>query len=77
MNNQPKLVGALDYLRLDAIAEYAELGLSYWVSPRQAALRDKRLTVEAHCRQIAAVTCEAFGIAKMWGATSDKARYLA
>jgi hypothetical protein len=73
MNGRPNLVRALDYLRFAAIAEYAELGLSYWVSLREAALRGERLTVEVHCRQIAAVTREAFGIAKMLGATSDKA----
>jgi hypothetical protein len=72
MNGRPNLVRALDYLRFAAIAEYAELGLSYWVSLREAALRGERLTVEVHCRQIAAVTREAFGIAKMLRATSDK-----
>jgi hypothetical protein len=74
MINSTDLVVALDYSRFDALDEHAELRSSYWTSVREAALRCKRLTVEVHCRQIAAVTREAFGIARMLGAASDKAR---
>jgi len=52
---------ALDYGRLNTIAELADLAASYWYSVALAATRGERLTIETHCRQIAAVTREAFG----------------
>lgn len=61
------VVGALDYVRLDAIAELAHLAASYWISIREAADRGERPTIDVHCRQVAAVTREAFAIVKSLG----------
>ena len=66
------LAGALDCGRFDAIAEMAELAASYWRSTAEAAMRGERLTVEMHCRQIAAVTREAFAIVKALGSETDE-----
>jgi hypothetical protein len=44
------------------------LASSHWRSIQEAALREERLTVETHCRQVAAVTREAFGVGKTLGA---------
>ena len=63
----PSLADALDYGRLNTIAELAELAASYWHSVTLAATRGERLTIETHCRQIAAVTREAFAIVKALG----------
>jgi hypothetical protein len=73
MTRSTNLVGAMDYGCFEDLAEYAKLGLSYWVSGRDASLRSKQRTVEVRYRQIAAGMREAFGIAKMLGAVSDKA----
>ena len=51
----PSLVDALDFGRFDAIAELAECAASYWHSVALAADRGERLTIEVHCRQVAAV----------------------
>ena len=64
----PSLVNALDFDRFDAIAEMADLAASYWRSIAEAAARGERLTIETHCRQIAAVTREAFKTVKSLGA---------
>jgi hypothetical protein len=61
------LAAALDYGRFEAIAELAETAASYWNSIALAAMRSERLTVEMHCRQVAAVTREAFGTVKTLG----------
>jgi hypothetical protein len=63
----PSLTTALDYSRLDAIAEMDELAASYWHAISLAADRGERLTIETHCRQIAAVTREAFATVKSLG----------
>jgi hypothetical protein len=57
----------LDAVRLDEIARLAELAASYWRSIALAADRGNRLTVVTHCRQVAAVTREAFAIVKTLG----------
>jgi hypothetical protein len=61
------LTAALDYGRFDAIAEFAERAASYWHSIALAADRGDRLTIEVHCRQLAAITREAFSIVKTLG----------
>lgn len=61
-----------DGLRLDAVAEFAELAASYWHSIALAAERGDRTTVDVHCRQVAAVTREAFATVKELG-SSEKA----
>jgi predicted component of type VI protein secretion system len=71
------ITSALDHGRFDAIAEYANLASSYWRSIEEAALRGDRLTIEVHCKQVSAVTREAFGVAKTLGVGSDKARQVA
>jgi sorbitol-specific phosphotransferase system component IIA len=67
----PRIADALDYGRLIAIVEMADLAGSYWHSAALAAERGDRLTLETHCRQIAAVTKEAFATVKALG--SDEA----
>ena len=57
----------LDAVRLDEIARLAELAASYWHSIALAADRGERLTVVTNCRQVAAVTRNAFAIVR----TSD------
>jgi hypothetical protein len=61
------LTAALDYGRFDAIAELAEMAASYWRSVELAAMRGESLTIEVHCRQVAAVTREAFATVKALG----------
>jgi hypothetical protein len=63
----PSLADALDYGRLNTIAELADLAASYWHSVALASTRGERLTIETHCRQIAAVTREAFATVKALG----------
>lgn len=67
-STEPRDIGAaLDFGRFDAIAELAECAASYWRSVALAADRGERLTIEVHCRQVAAVTREAFAIVKLLG----------
>jgi hypothetical protein len=68
----PTLASALDPARFDAIAEFADLAASYWRSIAEAASRGERLTVETHCRQVAAVTRETFATVKTLGSVSDE-----
>jgi hypothetical protein len=63
----PTLAAALDCGRFDAIAEFAEMAASYWHAVALAADRAERLTIEVHCRQVAAVTRETFSLVKMLG----------
>jgi hypothetical protein len=62
-----EITAALDYSRFDQIAELAEKAASYWHSVALAADRAERLTIEVHCRQVAAVTREAFATVKALG----------
>ena len=59
-------VAALDALRLDEIARLADLASSYWRSISLAADRGNKLTVVTHCRQVAAITREAFAALEPW-----------
>jgi hypothetical protein len=68
------IAGALDHARFDAIAEFANLASSYWSSIALAAERGERLIVETHCRQVAAVTREAFATVKAMGCEPDSER---
>ncbi len=63
----PSLTDALDCNRFDEIAELAERAASYWASIALAADRGERLTVTVHCKQVAAVTKEAFATVKELG----------
>jgi len=68
------IAGALDHARFDAIAEFANLASSYWSSIALAAERGECL-VETHCcRQVAAVTREAFATVKAMGCEPDSER---
>jgi hypothetical protein len=69
------IAGALDYGRFELIAELAETAASYWSSIALAAMRGEHLTVETHCRQVAALTREAFRTVKTLGesATAEPA----
>jgi hypothetical protein len=58
---------AVDVARFDAIAEFAELAVSYWTSIALAADRREGMSIELHCRQVAAVTREAFATVKALG----------
>ena len=64
---------ALDSLRFDAVVEFADLAASYWRSAAEAALRGDRTTLEVHCRQLAAVTREAFQTVKELGSDARRA----
>ena len=66
------LMGAVDFARYDAIEQYADLASSYWRSIAEAACRGDHLTIEVHCRQVAAVTREAFQTVKTLGASPDE-----
>jgi hypothetical protein len=61
------IVAALDFGRFDEIASMAERAASYWLSIGLAAERNDALTVIVHCRQVAAVTREAFALVKELG----------
>jgi hypothetical protein len=54
-------------LCLEAVVEMADLAASYWRSAAEAAYRGDQLTLEVHCRQIAAVTRHAFAAVKTLG----------
>jgi hypothetical protein len=60
----PSVTPALDFARYDAIEEMADLAASLWRSIAEAAARGDRLTLEVHCKQVAAVTREAFATVK-------------
>jgi hypothetical protein len=65
-------IAALDLARFEAIAELADLAASYWRSIAEAALRGEQLTLEVHCRQVAAVTRETFATVKALAHEVDK-----
>ena len=58
----PRIEDALDCVRLDEIARLAGLAASYWHSVELAADRGDALTVVTHCKQVTAVTREAFAL---------------
>jgi len=75
MSAPQTVAGVCDDDRLAAIEEFADKAASYWRSIAEAAYRGDRLTVAVHCRQVAAVTREAFQAVKTLGAeTGDKSR---
>jgi hypothetical protein len=63
----PRIEDALDYVRFDEIARLADRASSYWRSTMLAAERGETLTVIVHCKQVGAVTREAFAIVKTLG----------
>jgi hypothetical protein len=63
------IADALDVGRFERLAELAELAASYWRSVALAADRGEALTVTVHCKQAAAVTREAFALAKTLGSS--------
>jgi hypothetical protein len=62
---------AIDYVRFDAIGRLAGLAPSYWHSVELAADRGDTLTVAVHCKQVAAVTREAFALVGTLGSSGD------
>ena len=64
---------ARDYVRLDEIARLAALASSYWRSVELAADQGDALTVVVHCKQVAAVTREAFAAVKALGSREIEA----
>lgn len=62
---------ALDYVRRDEIARLAGLAASYWHSVELAADRGDTLTLITHCRQVSAVTREAFALVGTLGSSGD------
>jgi hypothetical protein len=58
---------ALDVARLDELTRLAELAASYWHSVALAADRGDVHTLILHCHQLAAVTKEAFALARALG----------
>jgi hypothetical protein len=73
-NSPPLLAAVCDDDRFAAIEEFADKGASFWRSIAEAAYRGDRLTVEVHCRQVAAVTRAAFQIVKTLGAEAAESR---
>jgi hypothetical protein len=69
----PRVEVALDFASLDEIARLAVLATSYWRSVELAAERGDALTLVVHCKQLAAVTREAFAIVKTLGETEAAA----
>jgi hypothetical protein len=63
---------ALDVARLDELARLAELAASYWHSVGLAADRGDVHTLVLHCRQLAAVTKEAFALARALGSAEGE-----
>jgi hypothetical protein len=61
---------AIDVARFDTIVELAELATSYWTSIALAADRRENKVIEVHCRQVRAVTREAFATVKALGSDS-------
>jgi hypothetical protein len=61
----------LDFIRFDEIARLAGLAASYWHSVELAADRGDKLTVAVHCKQVAAVTREAFALVGALGSSGD------
>jgi hypothetical protein len=61
----------LDFIRFDEIARLAGLAASYWHSVELAADRGDKLTVVVHCKQVAAVTREAFALVGALGSSGD------
>jgi hypothetical protein len=55
---------ALNDLRLDEIARLADLAASYWRSVSLAAERGETHLLALHCKQVSAVTREAFALAR-------------
>lgn len=56
-----------DWLKYGALEEMADLASSYWRSIAEAAARNERTAVHVHCKQVAAVTREAFAVARQLG----------
>ena len=61
------IADALDVARLDELARTADLAASYWHSVALAADRGDVHTLILHCHQLAAVTREAFALARALG----------
>lgn len=66
-----RIEDALDFVRRDEIARLAGLAASYWHSIELAADRGDTLTVVTHCKQVAAVTREAFALVGTLGTAGD------
>jgi hypothetical protein len=62
-----RIADALDLNRLAELIRLADLAANYWESILLAAQRGDALTVNTHCRQVAAVTREAFALARAIG----------
>jgi hypothetical protein len=67
----PRIEDALDYVRFDEIARLADRASSYWRSIMLAAERGEALTVVTHCKQVAAVTRDAFVLVGSLDASGD------
>jgi hypothetical protein len=61
----------LDFVRFDEIARLADRASSYWRSIMLAADRGETLTIAVHCKQVAAVTREAFALVGRLGMSGD------
>jgi hypothetical protein len=66
-----RIEDALDFVRLDEIAGLADRGSSFWRSIMLAADRGETLTVVIHCRQVEAVTREAFALVRELAPETD------
>jgi hypothetical protein len=66
-----RIEDSLDCVRLDEIARLAGLAASYWHSVELAADRGDTLTVVTHCKQVTAISREAFALAGALGSSAD------
>jgi hypothetical protein len=67
VSRESSLAEALDVARFDELGRLGELAASYWRSVALAADRGDAATVAVHCKQVAAVTREAFALARALG----------
>ena len=74
MSAPQSLAAVCDDDRFTRIEELADQAASFWRSIAEAAYRGDRLTVEVHCRQVAAVTRTAFQVVKTLGAEAAESR---
>jgi hypothetical protein len=71
MSAPQTVAGVCDDFRYAAVEELADRNASYWRSIAEAAFRRERLTVEIHCRQVAATTRAAFATVRELGTATN------
>jgi hypothetical protein len=67
MTPEPTIAEALSCAQFDEVARLAELASSYWRSIALGADRGDLHLVTLHCKQVAAITREAFALVRAIG----------